>query len=120
MNHSQSIIPFQNLTFTDGIDKLHDIEARWRDFLKRIRKQAQDAAQEAGKITEYDAVKPCELVNDTDLRRIKRRAERLFERRQSSAGMYHLSDENRARLTPLRGGLPVAKIIPGNREPPNR
>ena len=120
MNRSQSIIPVQNLTFNDDMDKLHDIEARWRDFLKRIRKQAQDAALEAGKITKYDAVKLCKLVNDTDLRRIKRRAERLFERRQSSTGMYHLSDENRPRLTPLRSGLPVAKIIPENREPPNR
>ncbi|SHF29770.1 hypothetical protein SAMN05444279_1261 [Ruegeria intermedia] len=25
--------------------------------------------------------------------------------------MYHLSEETRARLTPLRGGLPVTRIV---------
>ncbi|WP_052249482.1 hypothetical protein [Tateyamaria sp. ANG-S1] len=35
---------------------------------------------------------------------------RLLERAQSKTGMYHLSEEDRARLTPLRGGLPIAKI----------
>lgn len=49
------------------------------------------------------------LVDEGDLRRIKRRAMRLLERVHSTTGMYHLSEENRARLTPLRDGLPITK-----------
>ena len=110
MTRSRSTIPFHNLTFIDDMAKLCDIEERWKIFLKRVRQQAQDADPEAGKITEDDAMDLYNLVNDADLRRIKRRAMRLLERMHSSTGMYHLSEENRARLTPLQGGLPVAKV----------
>ena len=110
MTRSQSTIPFHNLIFIDDVAKLRDVEMRWKDFLKRIRKKAQDADLKAGRITEDDAVDPYDLVNDAALRRIKRRPGRLLERVHSSTGMHHLSEENRARLTPLRVGLPVAKV----------
>ncbi|MDG1457777.1 MAG: hypothetical protein P8Q92_07795 [Pseudoprimorskyibacter sp.] len=42
---------------------------------------------------------PYDLVDEDDMRRIKRRAMRLVERMHSATGMYHLSEENRARLT---------------------
>ncbi|MEO0862659.1 MAG: hypothetical protein AAFY65_18850 [Pseudomonadota bacterium] len=90
--------------------KLRDVEARWKSFLKEVRRRAQAADLEAGRITEDDLVQPYNLVTDTDLRRIKRRAMRLLERVHSSTGMYHLSEEHRARLTPLRGGMPVAHV----------
>lgn len=110
MTRSTTTIPFHDLTFIDDISKLRDVEARWKTFLKRIRENAQEADLAAGKITEEDVVSSYYLVNDADLRRIKRRATRLLERVHSATGMYHLSEENRARLTPLRGGLPVTRI----------
>ncbi|MCK8482978.1 AAA family ATPase [Aliiroseovarius sp. S2029] len=110
MTRATTTIPFHDLTFIDDIAKLRDVEARWKTFLKRIRQKAQVADLETGKITEEDAVEPYYLVNDSDLRSIKRRATRLLERVHSSTGMYHLSEENRARLTPLRGGLPVTRV----------
>jgi hypothetical protein len=53
---------------------------------------------------------PYDLVDEDDMRRIKRRAMRLVERMHSATGMYHLSEENCARLTPLRGGVPIARL----------
>ena len=76
--------------------KLRGIKGRTNTFLKRIRQQAQDANPGAGKITEDDAVDLYNPVNDADLRRIKRRAMRLFERMHSSTGIYYLSEENGA------------------------
>lgn len=110
MTRSQTTIPFHDLTFIDDLAKLCDVEARWKNFLKEVRRSAQAADLEAGRITEDDLVQPYNLVTDADLRRIKRRAMRLLERVHSSTGMYHLSEENRARLTPLRGGVPVAYV----------
>lgn len=110
MTRATTTIPFHNLTFMDDIAKLRDIEERWTRFLKRFRREAQEADLAAGKITEEDLVPPYNLIDESDRRRIKRRAMRLLERAHSKTGMYHLSEENRARLTPLRGGLPVAKI----------
>ncbi|MEJ6390577.1 AAA family ATPase [Gymnodinialimonas ulvae] len=110
MTRSQTTIPFHDLTFIDDVAKLRDVEARWTSFLKEIRRRAQAADLEAGRIMEDELVQPYNLVTDTDLRRIKRRAMRQLERVHSSTGMYHLSEENRARLTPLRGGVPVAHV----------
>ncbi|MEM7710052.1 MAG: hypothetical protein AAF264_04745 [Pseudomonadota bacterium] len=62
MTRSQSTIPFHELNFIDDARKLYDVEARWRKFLKHIRKKAQDAALQAGTITEDDAVEPYYLV----------------------------------------------------------
>ncbi|MCK0168608.1 hypothetical protein MWU52_13685 [Jannaschia sp. S6380] len=61
-------------------------------------------------MTEDDCLYDYELVADADMRRIKRRAMRVLERVHSSTGMYHLTEENRARLTPLRDGLPVSQV----------
>ncbi|WP_106745079.1 AAA family ATPase [Yoonia maritima] len=110
MTNSQSKIPFHNLTFYDDLPKLGDVEARWKKFLKATRDAAQRAEIEAGRIAEDDRVDLFDLLDDADKRRIKRRAMRFLDCLHSSTGMRHLSEENRARLTSLRGGLPIAKI----------
>jgi len=51
-----------------------------------------------------------DIVDDADMRRIKIRSVRYLERLHSSTGMYHLAEDSRVRLTPLKGGLPVARI----------
>lgn len=110
MTKSQSKIPFHNLTFHDDFPKLRNVEARLKIFLKCLRQTAQDIEVEAGRMTEDDCLGPYELINDTDERRIKRRGMRFLDCLHSSTGMRHLTDETRARLTSLRGGLPVANI----------
>ncbi|WVX47062.1 hypothetical protein ROLI_001260 [Roseobacter fucihabitans] len=111
MTRATTTIPSHDLTFIDEVAKFRDVEARWKSFLKQIRCNAQNADLEAGLITEDDLVQPYYLVNEADLRRIKRRAIRLLERVHTSTGMYHLSEVNRTRLTPLRGGLRDGRIV---------
>lgn len=111
MTQSQSKIPFHNLTFYDDLPKLRDVEARLKTFLETTRKSAQRVEIEAGRMAEKDRVYPYDLVGDADMGRIRRRAVWFLERKQLSTGMHHLSDENRVRLTSLRGGLPVARIV---------
>ncbi|WP_193743494.1 hypothetical protein [Tateyamaria sp. ANG-S1] len=110
MSRSNSIIPFHELRFLDDVPSLRSVEERFRKFLKRTRKAAQERAVAKGQMTEDDCLYDYELVPDEDTRRIKRRAMRVLERVHSSTGMYHLTEENRARLTPLRGGLPVSQV----------
>ncbi|MEL7281500.1 MAG: AAA family ATPase [Pseudomonadota bacterium] len=110
MSRTHSTIPFHDLKFLDDVPSLRSVEERYRKFLKKIRKAAQEKAVAQGRITEDDCLYDYELVANEDMRRIKRRAMRVLERVHSSTGMYHLTEENRARLTPLRGGLPVAQV----------
>lgn len=101
MTGTQSIIPFHNLLFSDELPKLRDVEKRLTTFLRTTREQAQRIEIEAGRMTDEDRTYPYDLVDEEDTRRIKRRAMRLLERMQPATGMYHLTDENRTRLTPL-------------------
>ncbi|ALI56899.1 AAA family ATPase [Celeribacter marinus] len=110
MTQSQSKIPFHDLTFYDDLPKLRDVEARLKTFLKATRERAQRIAIEAGRMADEDRVYSYDIVNDADMRRIKIRSVRYLERLHSSTGMYHLAEENRVRLTPIKGGLPVARI----------
>ncbi|MEP4198822.1 MAG: hypothetical protein ABJL99_24625 [Aliishimia sp.] len=110
MTQSQSKISFHNLTFHDDLSKLRDVESRLQAFLKTSREKTLRAEIEAGGKTEDDRVFSYDIVDDADMRRIKIRSVRYLERLHSSTGMYHLAEENRVRLTPLKGGLPVAHI----------
>ena len=110
MTQSQSKIPFHDLTFYDELPKLRDVETRLKVFLKNIREKTQRAEIEAGRKTEEDRVFSYDIVDDADMRRIKIRSVRYLERLHSSTGVFHLAEENRVRLTPLKGGLPVAHI----------
>ncbi|WP_412550739.1 AAA family ATPase [Shimia sp. MIT910701] len=110
MTKSQSKIPFHDLTFYDDLPKMRDVEARLKTFLEATRKRAQRIEIEAGRLAEEDRVYPYDSVGDADMGRIRRRAMWFLERKQLLTGMHHLSDENRVRLTSLRGGLPVARV----------
>lgn len=110
MTRAQSKIPFHNLKFHDELPKPRDIETRLATFLKTTRETAQRVEIEAGRVIDEDRVYPCDLVDDADRRKIKIRAMRYLERLHSSTGMYHVAEENRVRLIPLKGGLPVAHI----------
>ncbi|WP_417241824.1 AAA family ATPase [Celeribacter sp.] len=110
MTKSQSKIPFHDLTFYGELPKLRDVEGRLKAFLAKIREQAQQAEEDAGRITEDDLLYPHDLLDGADRRRIKFRAVRYLERLHSATGMYHLPEEDRVRLTPFRGGLHIACV----------
>ncbi|WP_298837746.1 AAA family ATPase [uncultured Roseobacter sp.] len=110
MTRSTTTIEFHDLTFLDNIPNVRDVEERLKKSLRRVRHVKQEEDLEAGRVKKGDLVSIYDLIDDDDRKRIKCRARRYLERVRSSIGMYHLSEENRARLTPLRGGLPVAKV----------
>jgi hypothetical protein len=108
MIQSQSKIPFHDLTFYDDLPKLRNIEARLKAFLKATRERVQRIEIEAGRMADEGRAYLYDIADDADMRRIKIRSVRYLERLHSSTCMYHLAEENRVRLTPLKGGLPVA------------
>ncbi|MDC1297536.1 AAA family ATPase [Octadecabacter sp.] len=110
MTQSQSKIPGHNLTFHDDLPKLRDVEARLKAFLKTTRERVQRIEIEAGRMADEDRAFSYGIVDDADMRQIKIRSVRYLERLHSSTGMYHLAEESRVRLTPLKGGSPVARI----------
>ena len=110
MTTTQSTISFHNLVFSDDLPKLRDVEKRLRTFLKTTRERAESLELGAGRMEDEERSYPHDLVDEDDMCRIKRRAMRLLERMHSVTGMYHLTEENRVRLIPLKGGLPVAHI----------
>lgn len=110
MTQSQSTIPFHNLTFHDDLPKRRDVETRLTKFLRTTRENAPRVEIEAGRMTDDDRVYPYDLVDEDDMTRIKRRVLWFLDRKQASTGMHHLTEDVRVRLTPLRGGLPVAGI----------
>ena len=110
MTRSTTTIPFHSLTFVDDLPRLREVEDRLKTFLRTIRHQRQDDDLTAGRISEDDLTSVHELIRDSDRARIKRRAMCYLDRVRSATGMYHLSEETRAQLTPLRGGLPVTHV----------
>ncbi|MFC3117791.1 AAA family ATPase [Jhaorihella thermophila] len=111
MTRSTTTIPFHDLTFVDDIPKLRNVEDRLHRFLRGLRRERQDRDHEAGKISEDDLVNPYSLVEDHDRALDQapcgavRGAGAIFDRHVSPLR------ETRARLTPLRGGLPVTRIV---------
>ncbi|MEL6467991.1 MAG: AAA family ATPase [Pseudomonadota bacterium] len=110
MTCSTTMIPFHDLDFIDHVPTVREVEDRLKKHLRKLRKESQDAAHEAGLITEDDLKMSFEMLEEVDRTRIRRRAVTYRDRLQASTGMSHLSEENRTRLSTLRGGLPVAKV----------
>lgn len=106
MTRSHSIIPFHDLVFHDEMPRPHAVEERLRKSLRAYRLTRQELEIEEGRLSPDDAVARHELLDDNDRSNIKRYVERV----EASSGMQHLSAENRVRLGPLQGGLPIARV----------
>jgi hypothetical protein len=107
---SRTLIPISSIKFIDDIPRLRDVEERLKKFLRQRRLAALEATEEddpepSGRISYH-----YEEIDESDGAKIKRRSMRYLERVHSSTGIYHLSEQNAAKLTPLRGGLPVSRI----------
>ena len=70
-------------------------------------KAAEDDSDDLG--LEFDASEMVTL-GEKDRRRIRRRVERLLERRKAASGLAHLKREERERLEGLRGGAQLIAI----------
>lgn len=110
MPRATTTIPFHALRFEDDLPTLHEVERRLKTFLRGLRRQRQaaqtgdddDASEKMDQFFDY--------LNEAERRKIRRRAHRYVQRLDALSGLSHLSEENRAKLTPLRGGLPVTRI----------
>ncbi len=110
MTRSRTSIPFSSLNFVDTYPTQHQVEDRLKKFLHTLRYRKQDEALEEGTLDDSKMPNFYDLIHDADRTRIKRRAALYLDRLLASTGTSHPSRENRARLTPLRGGLPVSRI----------
>ncbi|WP_170360282.1 peptidase [Ruegeria arenilitoris] len=110
MPRATTTIPFHALRFEDDLPTLHEVERRLKTFLRGLRRQRQ-AAQTGDDEDGRDKMDQFfDYLNEAERRKIRRRAHRYVQRLDALSGLSHHSEENRAKLTPLRGGLPVTRI----------
>lgn len=102
--------PFHALRFEDDLPTLHEVERRLKTFLRGLRRQRQAAqtGDDEGARDKMDQF--FDYLNEAERRKIRRRAHCYVQRLGALSGLSHLSEENRAKLTPIRGGLPVTRI----------
>lgn len=79
-------------------------------FLRTLRALKQDNNLEAVKLNPHKIANWRELIEKPDRLKIERRALRYLELLGNKSGMAHLNSDAKAKLAPLRGGLPVSRI----------
>jgi hypothetical protein len=109
MTRATTTIPFSTIKFIDNIPRLSDLAERLTQKLREIRMELNQS--EPDRMSAGGAQSRYDLITDVDTIRIKRRAMRYLERLHNSTGTQHLPQRDQALLTPLRGGLPVARIL---------
>lgn len=109
MTRATTTIPFSTIKFIDNIPRLSDLTERLTQKLREIRMELN--RREPARTTAGTAHGFHDLITDADTIRIKRRAVRYLERLHNATGTRHLPQRDEAMLTPLRGGLPVARIV---------
>lgn len=110
MPRATTTIPFHALRFEDDLPTLHEVERRLKTFLRGLRRQRQAAqtGDDEGGLDKMDQF--FDYLNEAERRKIRRRAHRYVQRLDALSGLSDLSEENRAKLTPIRGGLPVTRV----------
>lgn len=108
MTRATTTIPFSNIKFIDKIPRLSDLTERLTYKLRQIRMELN--SREPHRMADGTPQSSHALITDADTARIRRRAMRYLERLHSFTGTQHLPERDAALLTPLRGGLPVARI----------
>ncbi|MDZ4312092.1 MAG: AAA family ATPase [Cypionkella sp.] len=112
-----TIIPFIEARFFDPKEDRFSLEDRFIRYLRNVRRKKMpperlvhfeggddvDSSSDAG-------ILPSISLSDVDETRIRRRAERIIERRKSTSGLEHLKKEDRARLELLKAGVSVISI----------
>ncbi|GAA4227501.1 hypothetical protein GGQ68_004363 [Sagittula marina] len=109
MTRATTTIPFSTIKFIDNIPRLSDLTEQLTQKLREIRMEINQ--REPGIMTAGRTQSIYDLITDADTARIRRRAMRYLERLHSSTGIQHLQERDAALLTPLRGGLPIARIV---------
>jgi hypothetical protein len=108
MTRATTTIPFSTIKFVDKIPRLSDLTEQLTHKLRQIRMELN--SREPHRMADGAPQSSHALITDADTARIRRRAMRHLERLHSSTGTQHLPERDAALLTPLRGGLPVARI----------
>ncbi len=110
MTRSTTVIPVSPIKFIGEIPSVHTVENRLRMFLRTLRALKQDNNLEAVKLNPHKIANWRELIEKPDRLKIERRALRYLELLGNKSGMAHLNSDAKAKLAPLRGGLPVSRI----------
>ncbi len=109
MTRATTTIPFTTLKFIDDIPRLPELQTRLTQRLREIRMQINQ--RDPDLMVAETTQSLFDLITDADDMKIKRRAMRYLERLHNSTGTQHLPQRDVAMLTPLRGGLPIARIM---------
>ena len=109
MTRATTTIPFSTIKFIDNIPRLSDLTERLTEKLREIRMDLNN--RDPQRLADGKAQSIYDLITDVDTARIRRRAIRYLERLHASTGTQHLPERDAALLSPLRGGLPVARIV---------
>ena len=109
MTRATTTIPFSTLKFIDDIPRLPELQTRLTQKLREIRMQMNQ--RDPDRMVAETTQSFIDLITDADDMKIKRRAMRYLERLHNSTGTQHLPQRDVAILTPLRGGLPIARIM---------
>ena len=110
MPRATTTIPFHALRFEDDLPTLHEVERRLKTVLRGLRRHRQ-AAQTGDDDDGRDKLDQFfDHLNEAERRKIRRRAHRYVQRLDALSGLSHLSEENRAKLTPLHRGLPGVRF----------
>lgn len=109
MIRATATIPFSNIRIIDKIPRLSDLTERLTHKLRQIRMELN--SREPHRMANGTPQSSHALITDADTARIRRRAMRYLEQLHNATGTQHLPQRDEALLTPLQGGLPVARIL---------
>lgn len=115
MTRATTKIPFSTIRFIDNIPRLYDMQKRLAQKLLEIRERLYQ--REPDKMITKKMQTSDDAISDAHTTNIKRRATRYLERLHSATWIKNLSQSYEAMLTALRGGLPIARIMPDSRGP---
>ncbi|WP_417526240.1 AAA family ATPase [Marinovum sp.] len=106
MTGATTKIPFCAARPLDDIPLRSELQNRFTQKLREIRMELNHRKSEGLNAENFRA-----LITAADTAKIKRRAVRYRERLRSQSGAGHLPQRDEVMLTPLRDGLPVARIM---------
>ncbi len=108
MTGATTTIPFSALKFIDHIPRPSLLQER---FTKKLREIRMDLNSREPDRVKGNTQSFYDLHSDAETTRFKRRIMRYLERLNNSTGIKCLARRGEATLTPLRDGLPIARIM---------
>lgn len=110
-------IPFINARFFNPNEGRFELEKRFRQHLRKLRRgeSRSDLPDQICNVNDLDDGTGLDLMDDIEIStddeaRIKRRVKRILELRKTASGLEHLKPDDRARLEVLKDGARLISI----------